>query len=102
MQSCKSNASHASSLEFLGLDKRNFAFNLGLEGLGEEKTKLSSNLPAVDLFCGICCVGTNHVVEGIAGISNFLVSIGNRKREVILDFIKEETVTKSEYPVSEA
>jgi hypothetical protein len=63
---------------------------------------LSSNLPAVDLLCGICCVGTNHVVEGIAGFSNFLVSLGNRKRENSLDFVKEETVSKSEDPVSEA
>ena len=51
-QSCKT-GDHAFSLEFLSLDKRNVAVNLGLENLREEKTKLPSKFKAVNLIAEV-------------------------------------------------
>ena len=97
---------HASSLEFLGLDKRNIAVNLGLEGLREEKTNLSTKFPAVNLLCSTSWVVIDDVVDRGACLSKFLILLGNetgRKEfaEVSLNFVKEETVAKSEGPVCE-
>ena len=102
-QSCKT-GDHAFSLEFLSLDKRNVAVNLGLENLREEKTKLPSKFKAVNLLGSICCIGADHVVERKAWISNFLIGCWNwnKRRQFSLDFVKNETVANSEDPVSHA
>jgi len=63
---------------------------------------LSSEFKAVNLLCCVCCIGVNHIVEGIARISNFLICLRNWNRKHSLDFVKEETIGKSEGPVSEA